>query len=306
VPLLASTKKKEVRNFEDLLETTETVAFLIIKKDTIIYENYFEGYTKVSVVPSFSMAKSIISILTGCAIDDGLIRSVKEPVTNYIPELKKNGFDKVTIENLLQMTSGIDYNEGNLYTVGNLYYSNNLKKIISKLKSGTEPGTNFRYLNVNAQLMGFVLEKALNGRSITQYFQEKIWKPIGMEYDASWSIDSKKNGMEKAFCCINICARDYAKIGRLYLNKGNWNGKQIVSETWVANSTRSDTTNGGLPNYKYFWWLPTNTGDFMAVGKEGQFIYVNPSKDLIIVRLGRKNGGVDWGKLFVKLAHETF
>jgi CubicO group peptidase (beta-lactamase class C family) len=296
------TKEEGKINFDDFLEANETVAFLIIQNDTIIYENYFKGYNKVSVVPSFSMAKSFLSILIGCAIDEGLIKSVNEPVTNYLPELKDNGFDKVTIEHLLQMTSGIKFNEGNFYTLGNLYYGRNLWKIISKLELAQEPGTDFKYLSVNAQLLGFVLERALKGKSVTLYFQEKLWRPLGMEYDASWSIDRKKNGMEKTFCCINACARDFAKIGRLYLDKGNWNGKQIVSEDWVRNSVKIDSTNGSVSYNQYMWWLPTPDGDFMAIGKRGQYIYVNPLKNLIIIRLGRKSGDVDWDGLFVHIA----
>ena len=123
-----------------------------------------------------------------------------------------------------------------------------------------------------------------------------------MEYDASWSIDKNKNGLEKTFCCINARAIDFAKIGRLYLNKGNWQGKQIVSKKWVSESTKTDTTNGSVWFYKYQWWIPTETGDFMAEGILGQFVYVNPSKNLIIVRLGKKEGDVDWWNTFTSLA----
>jgi CubicO group peptidase (beta-lactamase class C family) len=122
-----------------------------------------------------------------------------------------------------------------------------------------------------------------------------------MEYDASWSIDKKNEGTEKFFCCINARARDFAKIGRLYLNKGNWNGKQIVSEKWVEESTKIDTTGGGATYYKYQWWLPSATGDFMAEGILGQFIYVNPSRNIVIVRMGKSHGRVSWQHLFTLL-----
>lgn len=291
--------------FEDYLKDHKTVAFLIIQNDSIQYEQYFDGYDKSSIVASFSMAKSITSILIGCAINDKLIASVQEPVTNYIPELKENGFDNVSIEHLQQMTSGINFNEGYANPFGdvaNFYYGRNLRKAISKMKMKHSPGESFEYKSGNTQLLGLILERALKDKTLTQYLQEKLWKPLGMEYDATWSIDKKKNGLEKTFCCINARARDFAKIGRLYLNKGNWNGKQIVAKSWVDQSTKVDTSNGSAWYYQYQWWLPTKDGDFMAQGILGQYIYVNPAKNLIIVRLGKSEGKTDWDALFVSLA----
>lgn len=303
-PKLITTANYIKLSFDRYLENNKTVAFLIIHNDIIQYEKYFKGYDRTSIVPSFSMAKSITSILIGCAIDDGFIKSVEEPITNYIPQLK-NGLNKVTIRNLLQMTSGIDFNES--YTnpfgdAGTFYYGRNLKKKLYKLKLRSEPNKKFQYISGGTQLLGLILENALKTKTVSEYLQEKIWKPLGMEYNASWSIDQKKNGMEKIFCCINARARDFAKIGRLYLNNGNWNGKQIVSANWVKESTKTDTTNGGAWFYKYQWWLPSENGDFMAEGILGQFIYVNPLKNLIIVRLGKKYGNINWGNFFTSIA----
>ena len=291
--------------FEQFLEESKTVAFLVIKNDTIQYEKYWGKYDESSIVPSFSMAKSITSILIGCAIDDKLIKSVNEPITNYIPELKENDFDKVTIENLLQMTSGIKFNESYINPFGDaatFYYGTNLRKAIKKMKLEIEPGERFAYSSGSAQLLGLVLERALKNKTISSYLEEKIWQPLEMEFDASWSLDRKKNGLEKTFCCINARARDYAKIGRLYLNKGKWNDKQIVSENWVAQSTKIDTTNNSSLRYQYQWWLPSQTGDFMAQGILGQYIYVNPKKNLIIVRLGKGVGFTDWKTAFVGIS----
>jgi CubicO group peptidase (beta-lactamase class C family) len=290
--------------FEKYLEDNKTVAFLIIQNDTIQYEKYFGKHNETSIVPSFSMAKSITSILIGCAIDDKLILSVDEPITNYIPELKENGFDKVTIEHILQMTSGLDFNESYSNPFGDaatFYYGKNLRKAINKMKLKTEPGKQFDYVSGDSQLLGLVLERALKNKTITEYLEEKIWKPLEMEFDASWSLDRKKDGLEKTFCCVNARARDYAKIGRLYLNKGKWNGKQIVSEDWVKQSTKIDTSNGSAWYYQYQWWLPTKTGDFMAQGILGQYIYVHPEKNLIIVRLGKKEGKADWWEILSSL-----
>lgn len=291
------TIKDKTYPFEQLLKDNKTVAFLIIQNDTIQYENYWYNYDKASIVPSFSMAKSVTSILIGCAIDEQLIQSVNEPITNYIPELKANGFEEVTIEHLLQMTSGLRFNESYFNPFGHaatFYYGLNLRRAINKLKLKEESGNKYEYTSGSTQLLGLILERALKDQSISSYLEEKIWKPLEMEYDASWSIDRKKEGMEKTFCCINARARDFAKIGRLYLNKGNWNGKQIVSEDWVSESTKIDSDNGSVWYYQYQWWIPTQTGDFMAVGHLGQYIYVYPEKKLVIVRLGKKEGKVDW------------
>ena len=291
--------------FSKILESNKTVAFLIIKNDTIQYEKYFKGYNQESIIPSFSMAKSITSILIGCAIDEGLIKSIDEPITNYLPDLKKNGFEKVTIKHLLQMTSGLKFSESYFNPFGeaaSFYYGRNLKHEVSKLKLKRTPGEKFEYVSGNTQLLGCVLQSALKGKTITRYFQEKLWTPLEMEYDASWSIDKKKEGTEKTFCCINARARDFAKIGRLYLNKGNWNGKQIVSKKWVEESTKIDLTEGSDEGYQYQWWLPSNTGEYMAEGILGQFIYVNPNKNVVIVRMGKNYGSVNWSDLFSLLA----
>ena len=304
VPRSVTYKGKELP-FEDYLKRSNTVAFLIIQNDSIQYEQYFRGYDKASVVPSFSMAKSFTSILIGCAIDDGLIKSVQEPITNYVPELKKNGLDNVTIEHLLQMTSGIRFKESyyNPFSgAANYYYGRHLRKKLGHMHLQQAPGRSFKYISGGSQLLGLVLERALKGKTISAYLSEKVWQPLEMEYDASWSIDQKKNGMEKTFCCVNTVARDYAKIGRLYLNDGNWNGRQIVSKNWVKTSTSVDTSKGSAWYYQYQWWLPSKSGDFLAQGHLGQYIYVNPAKKLIMVRLGKNEGNVDWWMVFTSLA----
>lgn len=298
------TIKGEKIAFKTFLEENNTVAFLIIKDDSIHYENYFDGYEASSIVPSFSMAKSVTSILIGCAIDDGLIQSVDEPVTNYIPELKENGFDQVNIEHLLQMTSGLDYNEGYSNPFGDVasfYYGRNLRKQLAKMKLKADAGKDFEYLSGNTQILGLVLERALKDQTVSNYLEEKLWKPLQMEYSATWSIDKKKEGLEKTFCCINARARDYAKIGRLFLNRGKWNDEQIISEEWVERSTKVDTSKGSAWFYQYQWWLPSKTGDFMAQGILGQYIYVNPNTNVIIVRLGKNSGKADWWTILSSL-----
>jgi CubicO group peptidase (beta-lactamase class C family) len=292
--------------FDDYLKNRKTVAFLIIKDDSIHYENYFNGYSQESVVASFSMAKSVTSILIGCAIDDGLIKSVDDPIINYIPEMKHKDVGQVTIKQVLNMRSGIKFNESYVNPFGDAatyYYGRNLRKSVYKRKLEREPDAEFNYISGDTQILGVILDNVLKpkGKTITSYLEEKLWRPLGMEYDATWSLDRKKNGLEKTFCCLNARARDFSKIGRLYLNKGNWNGKQLVSSAWVEESTRPDTGPNAEPGYKYQWWLGNN-GVFSAEGILGQYIYVNPAKNLVIVRLGENTGGADWDGIFEMLA----
>lgn len=301
--------KKSFIGLNHFLELQNTLAFLIIKNDTLIYEKYFNEHSESSISQSFSMAKSITSILIGCAIDDGLIKSVDQPVTDYVPELKSNGYDKVKIKHLLQMTSGMDYTESdNPFGLHpHFYYGPDLEEKLINLKLKETPGKRFEYRSGENQLLGLILKRALKTKSITEYTQEKLWTPLGMEYAGLWSTDDK--GFEKTFCCLSACAKDFAKIGRLYLNKGNWNGNQIVSPRWVEESTKVDTTEGSVWYYQYQWWLVRKDhGDFCADGHLGQFIYVNPKKQMIIVRLGKALGDInssEWKSLFVYLSEEV-
>ncbi|WP_271855882.1 serine hydrolase domain-containing protein [Patiriisocius marinus] len=279
--------------FEDYLSSNKTVAYIVIQNDSIIYERYLNDYEESSIVNSFSMAKSILSILVGCAIDDGTITSINEPITNYLSNLNDERFSKITIEHLLNMTSGIDFNESYVNPFGDaatFYYGTNLTKAVNNMEIATEPGTQFRYSSGDSQVLGMVLNAALKDKTITTYLEEKIWIPLGMEYDATWSLDRKNDGVEKTFCCLNARARDFAKIGRLYLNKGNWNGTQIVSEKWVENSTKIDSSAGGVEQYQYQWWINKKDNSYEAEGILGQHIYVNPEKNIVIVRLGEKVG----------------
>jgi hypothetical protein len=311
---------------ENLLQSTETTAFIVIQDDVLLYENYFNGYNRDSINTSFSMAKSFDSALIGIAIDEGYIKSVDEPITNYIPELRNKGFQNVTIRDLLTMTSGIKYKEGLLLWGDDTktYYATNLRSMaLNEVTMKEEPGKFFWYNNFNPILIGMILERATH-KSVSQYLEEKIWKPLGMEFPASWSTDSKEHDFEKMESGINARAIDFAKFGRLFLHKGNWEGKQIISEHWVVESTRPNQVenpeyykyydNDPLKiffraengYYKYFWWgyrrNDTNY-DFFAMGKYGQFIYVSPEKNLIIVRNGKDWGKVDsWQKIFFDIA----
>lgn len=309
IPDSVSIKKQSKRNkesFENFLERNKTVAFIVIHNDSIEFEKYFNGYSEKSIVASFSMAKSIMGILIGCAIDDGLINSVDDSVVCYLPDLDENEFKGVTIRDLLNMTSGIKFSENYFNPLSNaagFYYGKGIRKKISRLKVDKKPGQTFNYNSGNSQLLGLLLEKVLSGRSVSEYLHEKIWNPLGMEYDATWSIDSNYNGIEKTFCCVNARAIDFAKIGSLYLKKGFWRGKPVISENWVNSSTRIDTTSNGKWFYHNQWWIHSKNGDFGAEGHNGQFIYVNPQKNLVIVRLGKRYGKIqNWYPIFTQIS----
>jgi CubicO group peptidase (beta-lactamase class C family) len=288
----------------DYLPSSGTTAFLVIHDDELVYERYFNGYNERSLITSFSMAKSFASALVGIAIDEGHIKSVEEPITNYIPELleKDKRFRSITVRHLLTMTSGIKYEEG-----GDLpwsedaddtktYYATDLRELALNCQIEGEPGKYFEYNNYNPLLVGMILERA-TGMTVSHYMEEKLWKPAGMEADASWSLDSKKDGFEKMESGVNTRARDFARFGMLFAKEGNVRGMQLISRGWVKESTRADTNTDPSLDYQYFWWVNTPEGKnhFSAQGNYGQYIYVAPEKDLVIVRLGKEEGEKGYG-----------
>jgi CubicO group peptidase (beta-lactamase class C family) len=286
--------------FDAFLKENKTVAFLIIRNDTMLYENYFSGFDSSTQIASFGIANAITSMIIGCAIEDGYINSVNDPVTKYIPELSKNGYDQVTLKNLLQMTSGMDFKESysDPFAEGaNFYFGSDLEERCKHLTLKVLPGSRFEYLSGNTQLLGLVLKRVLHKEPITHYFERKIWMHLSTEHDASWSTDKKEDGLEKTFCCFNVVARDLAKLGKLALNEGNWNGKQLVPKKWMQDCKVADMTQAGAQNYKYHWWL-LEDGAFAAQGQKGQYLYVYPKKKVIIVRLGSDYGTTNWNALF--------
>ena len=287
-------------SLEDYLNASGTTAILVIHDDKLLYERYFNGYDETSLNTSFSMAKSFASALVGIAIDKERIKSVNEPITNYIPELleKDERFKSITIRNLLTMSSGIKYEEG-----GDLpwseeaddtktYYATNLRELaLENCLIEGKPGEYFEYNNYNPLLVGLILERS-TGTPVSRYLQEKLWKPMGMEADGSWSLDSTTSGFEKMESGVNARARDFGRFGMLFAKEGKWEGEQLISREWVEESTRPDATTDPSSDYQYFWWVNTPDGKdhFSARGNYGQYIYVAPEKDLVIVRLGKDEG----------------
>ncbi len=283
--------------YKTYFEEYETVAFVVIKDNQLLHEEYWEGYSSQSHSNSFSMAKSIVSLGIGCAIDDGYIQSVDQPVSDFFPEFKGYNGKILTLRHLLTMSAGVDFQEAYsspFSPTTKLYYGNDLYKIAFGMKEIEEPGVNFLYQSGVTQLLAFVLEKAV-GEPISDYVSRKLWTPMQAEENALWSLD-REDGMEKAYCCFNSNARDFARWGQLLLNNGNWNDKQLISEGYLKEALSPDTSlwdiGNNIPNncYGFQFWSLTYEGlkiSYMR-GILGQYVFAIPDKNAVIVRLGKK------------------
>jgi CubicO group peptidase (beta-lactamase class C family) len=280
------------KQFTDL----QTIAFVVIKNDSMVHEQYWDGYGPDSYTNSFSMAKTVTSILIGAAIDEGKIKSVDQPVGDFLPEFKEGENAKLTIRHLLTMSSGINFDEDYVNPIAYpaaAYYGKDLKKLTYGYKVVEEPGKTFSYLSGNTELLGFILEKA-TGKTPSDYASEKLWKPLGAKNNAFWSLDHE-NGMEKVYCCLNSNAPDFARFGKLYLDSGKWNGTQLISVDYVLNSVKPadlmDDFGKKNQKYGYSWWIiPDYKGHsiFYARGILGQYVVCIPDQKMIVVRLGNK------------------
>ncbi len=278
-----------------LFHLYETVAFVVIKDTNIIFESYWDNYSASSTSSSFSMAKSIVSLLVGIAIDEGLINSINDPIDNYLPEFKNSKY-KITVKDLLTMSSGIKWDESynNPFSVTTKsYYGKNLDKLVLKSKSEIPPGEKYKYKVTDPQLLSIILKRVYK-KTLSEITSEKLWKPLGAVNTASWSLD-QINGDEKATCCFNSNARDFARFGQLILNNGNWNGKQIIPELYIKESLTpasylKDENNNAVDYYGYQWWICNyqNSMIYYARGILGQYIISIPEKNMVIVRLGHK------------------
>jgi len=305
-------KNNYEKGIGDFIEGTETTALIVIKNDTIFYEGYGNDYTRNSINTSFSIAKSITSLLIGIAIDEKNISGVDEKITHYIPELLESdpGLNQVTISNLLMMQSGFYYRDHDLVwgDKPKNYYHPCLRSRALSVKLDEAPGDHWQYMGYNPILCGIILERT-TGTTVSAYFQDKVWEKLGMEFSASWSLDSEKDNLEKMESGVNGRAIDFAKLGRLMLARGNWNGRQIVSEKWVNACTSLEGSVKAWEgvHYKNFWWIypadKNHPQSFAATGHLGQFIFISPSEGIVIVRFGKDTGKVDsWIKIFRQLA----
>lgn len=268
-----------------------TGAYLVVHKGELVYEQYWDPVSDTSHTNSWSVAKSIVSHLIGCAIKDGLIQDVSDPIGKYLDEYAG---EKVTIKDLLTMSSGINFDEGYKNPFGypaRTLYGSDLRKVHKRYHVTEDPGKVFKYRSGNSQLLAFIITK-VTGKTVSEYASEKLWKPIGAKYDAYWSLDHK-GGDERAYCCFNTNARDFARFGYLYLNKGVVNGDTLIDPAYFLEATvpANLMLESGEPNkkYGYQWWCANYEGEefFYARGINSQYVFILPHSDLIVVRLGR-------------------
>lgn len=278
---------------EPFLQDTKTSALLVIQDDVIRYENYFFGGDEATVFSSNSMGKSFVSALMGFAVADGSIDSVNDPLGKYIPEFVGTALENIPIKACLQMASGIDFNEDtdmNSFSMRTLMGTPAME-VIAGYGVQEPPFTYRRYLSINTEILGQVIKNA-TGKGLGEYMEEKLWTRIGSAHDAYWTLN---NGTELANGGLSISLRDYARFARLYLHEGNWNGEQLLPRDWIRDSLdiSADYSKPGANNdgynaigYGYQWWVPEgDQGEFMAIGVYGQFLYVNPEQNVIIVKV---------------------
>jgi CubicO group peptidase (beta-lactamase class C family) len=308
-------------DFEPYLANSDSTAFIVIKDDTILYEKYLNGYRRDSINRSFSMAKSITSTLVGLAVQDGYIHSIDDKMVSYLPELKGRGLDAMTIRDLLVMNSGVAFTllprdafilAQPFYDEALMYYMPDTRAHILNLRAGKEPvGAYFLYDDYYPLLEALIIERTSH-KTLSAYTGEKLWSRLGMEFPASWSLDSEKGGFEQAASGFNARSIDFAKFGRLFLNDGKWEGRQILPAGWVREATAPDPNDrrpwmndrdwqdaGGY--YKYHWWGLLNrdgTYDYTATGSPGgQVIYISPGHNAIVVHNGASGNPMVWAMI---------
>ncbi|MBV9418728.1 MAG: serine hydrolase [Alphaproteobacteria bacterium] len=279
------------------LEKVETTGLLVLKDGKNVYENYWLGNDATTQSVSWSVAKSFVSALMGIAVGDRKIASVLDPVTKYAPELAGSAYDGVRIKDVLQMSSGARWNEdysnpdADINRFGRmLVEGTSLDAFAATVRPEKPPGTFNRYNTTDTHVLGMVIRNA-TGQSLSEFLHDRLWDPLGMEADGFWIVDNC--GMEMAGGGLNAVLRDYAKLGQLYLNEGNWHGKQLIPAQWIRDSVTPDAPHvmpgtrdsALLPwGYGYQWWVPDNSGAYSAIGIYGQFIFVHPKARVVIAK----------------------
>lgn len=292
-------------SLKEYLKNGQINVFMVIRNDSVLYERYDNAYTESTLISIFSGAKSMISIMIGQALNDGFIKSLNDNVTQYIPELKSNpAFTEITLKNLLDMKSGLEFQDaiGGMVKAffsdeAKYYYTDDMKAQLMKVKLVNKPGTVWKYKSIDPILLGWVLQKA-TGKSVGQYFEANVWKQIGTQYNATWGLD-QVNGLTNTASRFQVTAIDFAKIGRLYLNKGKYKGKQVVPESWVNQSINIGAEKPAPAKgwqksaHHYLWWIPQegDNGDYAAEGMLGQRLYIDPKTNTIIVQFADHGAG---------------
>jgi len=266
--------------FDDFMTRNRVTGIILVKDDRILAERYELGNNVSSRWISFSVAKSVVSMLTGAAIKDGYISSVDDKITDYLPRLKGSAYEDVSIKNILQMASGVEWNED--YADPKSDVNNmpsdiiGLLEMLGQKKRVAEPGSKFNYNTAETHLVGAVVRGAI-GNNLSTYLTHKIWQPMGMESDASWLLHGPAGG-EMGGCCINAILRDYARIGIFAMHNGVLpDGTEVLPKDWMKGSTTPSSSYAG---YGYLWWLSPRS--FSAIGIFGQSIFIYPEQNLVI------------------------
>ena len=288
------------RDLEEFLGSTGTTSFIVIQDEAVLYERYLNGDNRSSIQTSFSVAKSYLSALVGIAIEEGRL-TLDDPITEHIPELldRDRRFSRITVEHLISMSSGLRYVENSLPwgDDAQTYYGADLRELaLGDTEILEPPGRTWLYNNYNPLLLGMILERT-TGTTVAEYLERKLWQPLGSEFAASWSLDSERSGFEKMESGLNARAIDFARLGVLYANGGDWEGQQIVPRDWVDASTGAQA----IAYYGYWWWVEPGEV-FLARGNHGQLVYVDPASDLVIARFGTTDADVDWPAVLADLA----
>ncbi|MFD2825166.1 serine hydrolase domain-containing protein [Leeuwenhoekiella polynyae] len=275
-------------------KTYGSIAYVVIKNDSLVFEDYYDGFGQNSRSNSFSMAKSYVSAMLGKAIKDGYIKSLNQPVGDFISEYSTGTAAQMTVGDLASMASGLNWDEtyySPFSVTTRAYFDDDLEPVMLNLGMKEKPGTCYKYLSGNTQLLAMVLEKATS-KKLADYLSKSFWKPLGSPEDALWQLDSEEGGLVKAYCCIASNALDFARLAKLYKDYGNWKGTQILDSMFV---TKSITPRFSGEPYGYGFWLKDFKGKkvFMMRGHLGQYVMVIPEDDLIVVRLGHSRGKVN-------------
>jgi len=288
--------KDKKYSIEDFIQAFKVAGLIVIRDGKILHESYNFGNNEESRWVSFSVTKSVTSMLLGAAIKDGFINSVKEPLVSYLPQLKGSHYEDVSIEQILHMSSGVAWNEDyndpkSDVSIASALNSSKLYDYLSSLGASSKPGSKFNYNTAETNLIGGLVRSAI-GNNLSGYLEKKIWKPFGMEFDANWLLDYDYN-LELGGCCISATLRDYARIGIFALNNGILKNKiNILPEKWMEQST---TPSPNLEYYGYQWWLDgSDYNSFYADGIFGQFIWIDPdSKTIVVMHSARDYAGVN-------------
>jgi len=270
-----------VLTVNDYVEIQNVAGLIVIKDDVIIYERYELGNTETSRWVSYSVAKSITSMLVGATVHDGYIDNIDEKITDYIPRLKNSSYDQSSIRNVLQMSSGVEWGEDYADPESDInvtpWETLAVYKYLRDKPREFEPGEVFNYNTAETNLVGDVVRSAI-GNNLSTYLSEKIWKPFGMEYDASWTL-TEPGGGEFGGSSLNATLRDYARIGLFAMHGGVLkDGSRVLPENWMAESTTPSKANQG---YGYLWWLKGG-GAYAASGIFGQQIHIDPANGIVI------------------------